>query len=547
MIVDRFRALDRETQFVVGLAVAFVLYRTVVAGLSGFGFHQGWNEGHYALIGRGFLDHPLVPHYADRYVYSVPPLFPYAVAGSMLAIGESVLAARVPSVLATGGLIVGTYWLGRAVFDRARTALIGALLVAVLPYVQLYGGRAQTDALLVSLLTLALAAIVRGYRRDRWRRWHLLGGALFAAAVAAKQPAILLAGVVLAWLLADRRWDRDTVTRTGVLVTASVAALLPLVAWLALNYAQYPTAFVSDWQHELFSRTAPFANVPLVVVIGLGLGATPPVLAAAAIGVLDDLADVVRRTGSGLALDRGPSVLVWWLVVFGAFVFYRTPQGHQYYALLLMVPLALLAARGLDVLARRAAAMSGEAGPAVRVALLVLVVGGALGGTVVMFELSGVFSVANGGGTGVAADAGAFVGSDVEDDATVFVENGYTPPLMWYVRGEFPHENIESYHLRQLDRSRLAASADDGPVYVIVPRPSWGSLPLEDATVVHRTDPYRYTVMSAVGAVVDTDSKFTYYLTDRRLVVYRFDAPDDRDGLDSINTDNGTPRPSKVS
>jgi len=129
----RWRTLSSETRIALVLAGTFVLLRTAVASLSGFGFHQGWNEGHYALIAHGFLDHPLVPQYAERYVYSVPPLFPYSVSASFLAFGESVLAARIPNIFAGGGLLVSTYALGCAVFDDDRTALVGAVLLASLP------------------------------------------------------------------------------------------------------------------------------------------------------------------------------------------------------------------------------------------------------------------------------------------------------------------------------------------------------------------------------------------------------------------------------
>lgn len=520
---ERWRSLERETRLVVGLAVGFVAFRVVVASLSGFGFHQGWNEGHYALLARGFLDHPLVPRYAGRYVYSVPPLFPYTVAASYLAFGTSVVATRLPSVLASGGLVVATYALGRELFDR-RTALVGTALVAVLPYVQLYGGRVQTDMLMTALLTAALAAIVRGYERIDGTRWLVAGGGLFAAAVAAKQPSLLLAGVVLAWLVADGRFDRETVTRTGVLIAASAAFLLPVVAWLALNYAMNPAAFVADWHHELFSRTTAFANVRLVLAIGLGLGATPLVLLGAAVGVCEDVSESIREIRrAGLGAHAGPSPLTWWLVLFGAFVLYRTPHGHQYYALVLMPPLALFAARGLKIAADHLAPLLPRPRQAVQLTLVVLVVLSAVAGTVVLFELSGEFSAAEGGGTHVAADAGAYVASEVPENATVLVENGYSPPLMWYVRGDFPLEHVGAYRLGTLSSERVAQAAakTSGPVYLVVPDPAWASVPTANATVVHRTETYDLTVMSVVGSHVQSDSKFSMYLNDRRLVVYR--------------------------
>ncbi|QZX99896.1 ArnT family glycosyltransferase [Halobaculum rubrum] len=520
---ERWRSLERETRLVVGLAVGFVAFRVLVASLSGFGFHQGWNEGHYALIARGFLDHSLVPRYAGRYVYSVPPLFPYTVAASYLAFGTSVVAARLPSILATGGLIVATYALGRELFDR-RTALVGSALLAVLPFVQLYGGRVQTDMLMTALLTASLAAIVRGYDRADGTRWLVAGGGLFAAAVAAKQPSLLLAGVVIAWLVADGRFDRETINRTGVLIGASAVFLLPVAAWLAFNYSLNPTTFVTDWRHELFSRTSPFANVRLLLAIGLSLGATPLVLAGAAVGVWEDVTASIRELQrQGLGAHAGPSPLTWWLLLFGAFVFYRTPQGHQYYALVLMPPLALFAARGLTVTAERFAPAVPRPRQVVHLVLVAVVVLSALSGTVVLFELSGEFSAAEGGGSHVAADAGEFVGDEVPENATVLVESGYSRPVMWYVRGEFPLANVSPYGVPGLDEERIrrAESRSAGPVYVVYPDPAWAAFPAENATVVHRTESYDLTVMAAVGAFVQSDSKFSMYLNDRGLVIYR--------------------------
>lgn len=515
------RRLNRETRLVLLLAVGFVVVRLTVATLSNFGFHQGWNEGHYALIARGFLDHPLVPAYGERFVYSVPPLFPYAVAGSFLAFGQSAFAARLPSIVAGGGLVLATYALGRELFDD-RTALVGAALLVVMPYVQLYGGRAQTDMLMVCLTTAALAAIVRGYeRRTHYRRWLALGGVLFAGAFSAKQPAIFLPAIVLAWLVGYRRFDHDTLARTGVLVGAATAALLPLAAWLVINYSQNPVAFLTDWRHELLARTVPFANVPLVILIGLGLGATPLVLASAAIGMVrTERADLVDLGRLGRL-----SPLSWWLLLFGAFVFVRTPHGHQYYALVLLPPVALLAARGLDTVASHLGTHDRET--SVRLALTAVVLLSAATGTVVLFELSGEFSAAEGGGTQVTADASRYVAEEVPDDAMVLVENGYAPPVMWYVREDFPIEHVDAYHVRSLDEERIrtAVAESDGPVYLVYPQPAWGpdaeGPPVENATVVHRTDAYNYTIMARVGMLVDTDSKFTFYLHSRRLVIYR--------------------------
>lgn len=520
---SRWNALDRETRIVLGVATGFVLFRTVVASLSGFGFHQGWNEGHYALVAQGFLEHPLVPRYGDKFVYNVPPLFPYLVSASFALFGESVLAARLPSVLTTSGLIVATYALGREIYDD-RVALFGAIFLATLPYIQLYGGRVQTDATMVFFVTASLAAIIRGYRRPtNYRRWLVAGGFLFAAAVATKQPALLLAGVVFCWLLANLRVDRDTIRRTSLLIAASALFLLPVLVWFYLNYLAAPAAFVADWRHELFKRTYLFANVHLLVAIAFGLGMTPPVLAAAAVGLGVDLRDALARYRERVSDSLGPSVITWWLVLFGAFVLARTPHGHQYYAVVLAPPIALFAARGVHVAASRLAGLRGHSRESVRLALVAIVLVSTICSTVILFELSGEFSAANGGGTHVAADAGDFLVGNVPDNATILVSNGYSPPIKWYVHGEFPIERVTSYHISKLTDDRLRAIANErsGPVYLIYPKPAWADRPETPLTRVYETPPYKYTMMSMAGSYVDTNSKFTFYLNNRRLVVYR--------------------------
>ena len=509
------------TRALVVLVGSFVVLRTALATQSAFGFHQGWNEGHYALIAHGFLSHPLVPTSGEQYVYNVPPLFPYLVAASFAAFGESTLAARLPSVVAGGAALVATYALGRETYGDRLTALYGAVTLALLPFFQLYAGRAQTDVTMLALFTGSLAAIARGYGSSvRPTRWLALGGVLFAGAFAAKQPAVLLPAIVVAWLALRGEFGANTVRRTGTLVAAASAALVPLAAWLFWNYRLNPTAFVSDWRHELLSRTDPFANVPLVVAVGLLLGVTPVVLALA----LGELSSHRRRLIELVRSRRG--LLVWWLLVYGSFVLYRTPRGHQYYVVGLLPPIALLAGRGFRK-AERVLRRSGREG-----VLTLLVVGlllNAAAGSLVLFELSGELSAAEGGGERVATDVARHL-TERTSGATVLVPNEYGPPVSWYARDD-PDVRVHRYRVSSLTERRVREVARNAstPVYVVYPRPAWEPLPLsrEDVTVSHRTSAYEFTVMSAVGTVVRTDSKFAFYLDDRQLVVYRVSFADE--------------------
>ena len=112
---------------------------------------------------------------------------------------------------------------------------------------------------------------------------------------------------------------------------------------------------------------------------------------------------------------------------------------------------------------------------------------------------------------------------------------------MWYVRDDFPAENVDTYHPATLsgDRLQTAIETSDGPVYLVYPTPSWGTLPRAEMTEVHRTDEYEYTVMSLFGEYVRTDSKFGFYLEDRGLVTYRLDNS-------YLRVDPGSRQPSPV-
>ncbi|RDI70454.1 ArnT family glycosyltransferase [Halopelagius longus] len=514
------RLFDRPLLVLGALVVAFVGFRALLATQSSFGFHHGWNEGHYALIARGFLDHPLVPRYGTNYVYNVPPLYPYLVTALFALFGQSDFLARVPSILFGAATIAGTFYLGRVVFDERRGLIAGAVL-SLFPLFQLYAGRAQTDITFVALYTWSLALITEGYvSEDGGYRSLVLGGITFALAFAAKQPAVLLPLTVVLWLLVRRRFDYEVLRKTAVLVLSSAVALVPLIAWFYVNYSMFPAEFVRTWEHELFARTEPFANVHLVVAIGLLLGVTPVPLALAGGSLVGWWKDRLRRS----RFD-GYLVLVLWVAIYGAFVLYRTPRGHQYYVTGLLPPIALLTADGIlraRPLLRRVLRSVVPRDVGYRRAVVAALVLSTVCSSVVLFELSGEYSAVEGSGERLAPEVSAELAS-LPSNATILVTNEYHPPVRWYLRSETDITRVRSFHpddmtTEKLDRIRRNSS---GPVYLVYPKPTWEPLPTDDASVVAETSEYEFTTMSLPGRVISTESKFRYYLEDRQLVVYR--------------------------
>jgi hypothetical protein len=516
MGVNRYwQQLNPQTRVVVIFAIVFAVVRLALATQSTFPWHQGWNEGLYAMIAHGFLDHPLEPQYGDRHIYNVPPLFPYIVSLSFAIFGESTVAARAPSTLFGAGTILATYFLGHRVFRDQTVAAGGACLLGTLPYFLLYSGRAQTDVAMLWFFTSSLYAIVRGYEEES-SRWLAAGGVLFALGVTTKQPTVLLAGVVLCWLVVDRRCHQLFGRETGVIIGVSALALLPLFAWLALNYLASPAAFVHDWQHELFTRTPPFANVKLLATVGLSLGVTPPVLALAAVGSRPESGRWLRETGS-------EAVLLLWVLLYGSFVLYRTPHGHQYYLVGLLVPLSLYAARGVARAGRflRARKLVTHRPNALVAGLLVVLTLSASG---VLVGLAGDYAV--GGGETVSGEAGEFVAGSIPDKATVYVVNEYGPPIQWYAREGFNASKVNVYYVSKFTPEFASKLQNDFdvPVYLMYPTTSTDRAPDLPYERVYETSVYRPPFVSSLGVLVDAPGKFQYYLDGRGLVVYRLDA-----------------------
>ncbi|MCS6817598.1 MAG: glycosyltransferase family 39 protein [Blastocatellia bacterium] len=81
--------------------------------------------------------------------------------------GDSPAALRTPSLLASVGLVAGTYWLGRQILSR-RAALLAAFLLALSPHQIFYAQEARMYALVSALVLGAALAYVRFLRQEGW-------------------------------------------------------------------------------------------------------------------------------------------------------------------------------------------------------------------------------------------------------------------------------------------------------------------------------------------------------------------------------------------
>ncbi|HXV80949.1 MAG TPA: glycosyltransferase family 39 protein [Candidatus Binatia bacterium] len=152
----------------------------------------------------------LVPLKRATDIPSKPPLFHWSAALVTTVTGAlNEATIRFPSALyATLGVLL-VYWLGRKIYD-AKTALLGAAILATMIVYQDQALSARVDMTLCFFVTLSLVlfyALYRGYLTSAL--WFYLFFAVLGVGTLAKGPlGLLLPGLVAgSFALLERRWD----------------------------------------------------------------------------------------------------------------------------------------------------------------------------------------------------------------------------------------------------------------------------------------------------------------------------------------------------
>jgi hypothetical protein len=176
----------------------------------------------------------LVPLKRATDIPSKPPLFHWSAALVTRLTGSlSEATIRFPSALyATLGVLL-IYWLGRRIYD-AKTALLGATILATMMTYQDQALSARVDMTLCFVVTLSLVlffSIYRGYLTHPL--WFYMFYAVVGIGTLAKGPlGIILIGLVAGtFALIERRWDiiRKFSFHPGVVLMVVLAT-----AWYAI-------------------------------------------------------------------------------------------------------------------------------------------------------------------------------------------------------------------------------------------------------------------------------------------------------------------------
>jgi 4-amino-4-deoxy-L-arabinose transferase-like glycosyltransferase len=219
-------------------SLAFLLRGTATSSVPSF---LSGDEGLFAsastMVLHGALTNPFAagPH-------TFPTLFLYLQSIPILILGNTAQAIRILSALVGTLTVLGVYFLGRSMFGH-KAGLWAAIFLAFSP-IHIHFSRLGLNNIWDGLWTiLALGGLWHGWKTGKRTSFILAGLSLGLGQYFYATSRVLLP-IILIWLIAARRLDRERFRRVlpdlVLMVISAVVATLPL-AWY---YAKNPDVFL---------------------------------------------------------------------------------------------------------------------------------------------------------------------------------------------------------------------------------------------------------------------------------------------------------------
>jgi len=289
------------------------------------------DEAHYAELTREMLQSGnwLVPLLDGKPFIDKPVLFHWLQGASVLLLGETEFAARLPTALAALGLFGMTRWVGDALFD-AETGTLAAVMFATIPATFALANIAIFDMVFALFLFGAVGCLLVAAKQSN-AKIELCGYGLLTLAVMTKGPVAL----VLVALLVAVAFVASSETRAQVrglhwkagLLSVAIAAS-PWFVWMGWRFgATFVTAYLLAGNLWYFTQPIEFSARAINHTFYLRAFAGaffPWSTVVAGRGI-----DAIRRIRSGISLSSAEALLwLWVLVVVGFFSLARFKLDH---------------------------------------------------------------------------------------------------------------------------------------------------------------------------------------------------------------------------
>ncbi len=380
-----------KKSYFIALIISYYLFSVFIITRFSYNFYHGWYEGYLSLIGKNYfitgdLWHQVAYLGAGQFI-SVPPLFSYIIYTSFALFGISDFNARIVPVLSSLVTSISLYYLVKTLYDT-KTAQTSVIVFLFIPWNVLWFNRIMPDTLTTALVTASLCLYVMAQKNNSTM---LYCGIISGLAVFSKQPALVILPIVLLWTHLNHFKPKLS------FIPFFIIGLIPISIWLFVNRDIFFYMVVT----ELTERSVPFENI--IRTVGTFILFTSPFIYY--------FIKQVRQ-------ETHKNIFIIWFILYGIYVLIRTPLSHEYYSLLLTVPLSALAA---IYVTNHNISLTKPVLISIPITLLLLYGGGSIG-------------------YHATSDVGNFIKS--QDNPQVFVPVMYTPQIVWY--GNLTSKDFES-------------------------------------------------------------------------------------------------------
>jgi hypothetical protein len=354
-LVTLSRAFDDGRIYGPGVLIFVVALAARVYGMTEFG--QTWDEDEYWSAGRNYAVNVLAGDTrmsSWRWNQEHPPVTKYLAGAGALAEDGYGAARIIFAVLGAGGAVLA-FACGRRLFGL-RAGFVAGLVAALLPHLVAHGRIVGHETPSVFFWGLAmwttLAALDEDRERPVWLALRFLAaGVALGLAVGTRFTNLLAAPAMAAAILvfSRDRWIRTPLVALATILPAAAATLFAIwprlwldpIAQLRASYNVLRVPHDPEPYLGALVQHPPWHYFPVYVLV-----TTPAaILLAAVLG--GALRGLFRRERAWILM------LVWLAVPFGV-AFSPVRQDGMRYVLPILVPLAIAAAAGIDLLMDRA-------------------------------------------------------------------------------------------------------------------------------------------------------------------------------------------------